>query len=520
MEGKLINPIGGAPIDNVKLEFLHFFDIADYLFGQRPIFSSETKHEQLRVVHLQYPKGINARFDLGYAGEQKIRTLEFRFFKKRIFCDLAKQRVDIYEKGRLKKVVDLGHLPGALEPELLHFLAVLQGKEKKYPDAVLGKNIIEVIERVKPFPKKHRPRIAIIGGGIFGASCAVELGSWCDVSLFEKKDELMREASFVNQYRHHWGYHYPRSDETVTQCRLARSDFESVYKKTIVRSPAYYGIAKHNTMISGKKYVEFCKRNGLPVHIENPPGNFIDPKRYAVFLKTPEAVYDYGALRNVTEKRLKSGRRIRICLDTEVIGGLLRTDGSKQLLIRKKGRMRKERFDFVVNATYAFGNRFAQWFRFPIKPLRLCLKEMLLIKLAAPQISVALWGDNGFSTLVATGEKNIFTFGYMPTSVLQCAVPKNGLVPAWGKPKSRWRQQLGMGRKWLPILAKAEYRESRFITLSINAWHMHDYARTSDITEHGFGCWSILGGKIITCVTTAKEIANRIKTLNGNKVAP
>src|SRR3989338_728889 len=122
MEGKLINPIGGAPIDNVKLEFLHFFDIADYLFGQRPIFSSETKHEQLRVVHLQYPKGINARFDLGYAGEQKIRTLEFRFFKKRIFCDLAKQRVDIYEKGRLKKVVDLGHLPGALEPELLHFL--------------------------------------------------------------------------------------------------------------------------------------------------------------------------------------------------------------------------------------------------------------------------------------------------------------------------------------------------------------------------------------------------------------
>ena len=77
-----------------------------------------------------------------------------------------------------------------------------------------------------------------------------------------------------------------------------------------------------------------------------------------------------------------------------------------------------------------------------------------------------------------------------------------------------------MGRKWLPILAKAEYRESRFITLSINAWHMHDYARTSDITEHGFGCWSILGGKIITCVTTAKEIANRIKTLNGNKVAP
>ena len=515
VEGKLINPLGSTPVDNVKLEFLHFFDIADYLFGQQPIFSSETKHEQLHVVYLQYPKGISARFDLGCAGEQKIRTLEFYFFEKRMFCDLAKQRVEVYEKDLLKKVIDLGHLPGALEPELLHFLSVLQGKEKKYPNAALGKNIIEVIERIKPFPKKHRPRVAIIGGGIFGASCAAELGTWCNVSLFEKKNELMREASFINQYRHHWGYHYPRSDETVEQCRFARSDFESVYNKAIVRSPAYYGIAKRNTMISGKKYVEFCRRNGLPVRKKNPPEGFIDPERFSVFLKTPEATYEYGALRRITEKRLRSCKHVRVRFNTAVVNGSLLPNGDKRLCIRKNGREHWETFDIVINATYAFGNRFARWFRFPVKPLRLCLKEILFIRLPAPQISVTLWGDNGFTTLVATEKKNVFTFGHMPTSVLQCVVPKTGLVPAWGRPKSKWQRQLRMGRRWLPILARATYLESRFVTLGINAWRAHDYARTSDITDHGFGCWSILGGKIITCITTAKELAKSIRELHA-----
>jgi hypothetical protein len=32
------------------------------------------------------------------------------------------------------------------------------------------------------------------------------------------------------------------------------------------------------------------------------------------------------------------------------------------------------------------------------------------------------------------------------------------------------------------------------------------------ITDHGFGCWSVLGGKIVTSVVNAREIAGAIST--------
>ena len=35
---------------------------------------------------------------------------------------------------------------------------------------------------------------AVIGGGIFGATCAAELGEFCDVTLIERHDELLGEA--------------------------------------------------------------------------------------------------------------------------------------------------------------------------------------------------------------------------------------------------------------------------------------------------------------------------------------
>ena len=62
-----------------------------------------------------------------------------------------------------------------------------------------------------------RPRVAIIGGGIFGATCALILGERFSVTLFERHSDLLMEATRANQYRHHAGYHYPRSLETIKE---------------------------------------------------------------------------------------------------------------------------------------------------------------------------------------------------------------------------------------------------------------------------------------------------------------
>ena len=66
--------------------------------------------------------------------------------------------------------------------------------------------------------------------------------------------------------------------------------------------------------------------------------------------------------------------------------------------------------------------------------------------------------------------------------------------------------------RYLPILKQAEVMESRYATRAVSAFAEDFDARPTVIRDHGFGCWSILGGKIITCVSNAREIANVIKS--------
>ena len=64
---------------------------------------------------------------------------------------------------------------------------------------------------------------------------------------------------------------------------------------------------------------------------------------------------------------------------------------------------------------------------------------------------------------------------------------------------------------FMPIVEKAKYVKSIFSVLPIQP-HAHDTdARLTIVTNHGEGCWSVFEGKIITCVSAAKEIARNLK---------
>ena len=69
-------------------------------------------------------------------------------------------------------------------------------------------------------------KVAIIGAGIFGCTCAIRLGqNNITTTLYEEKEDIMMAASRVNQYRLHRGYHYPRSDKTVEQVKKGSTSF-------------------------------------------------------------------------------------------------------------------------------------------------------------------------------------------------------------------------------------------------------------------------------------------------------
>src|ERR1043166_827802 len=95
-------------------------------------------------------------------------------------------------------------------------------------------------------------RVAVVGGGIFGATAAIHaarLGN--DVHLFEKQNDLLQAASRINQYRLHRGYHYPRSLDTATSCRDAEHSFRDEYGDAIMSDSRHlYGIAREGSRVS------------------------------------------------------------------------------------------------------------------------------------------------------------------------------------------------------------------------------------------------------------------------------
>ena len=506
-EATFTNEAARGTMPDLRFDMLHPFDIADALFG--PPASARIEKDGMCELHsLLYKNGMKACIRIGSEGEKNVRTVTVHGGDRVIRCDLAASIVEVRRGARVRRIAVNAHEPLSLE--LDRFLDVVKGARKPYPDATCAARVIRSIEKAREV--RPRPKIVIIGGGIFGTTIALECAECADVTLFEKNGGLLQEASFVNQYRHHFGYHYPRSEETVRESQEAQDDFLRAYGAAIVLDiSSYYCISTNGSRVTEEEYKEFCRKNSLPFSCAFPPGGAVDRSRVGVCLKTSEPVYDYARLKLLIEERLRVCPEIQKRLGTAVTGIQLLSDGRKLVKWKKGHEIGSSPADFVINATYARENDFASWLGFPQKNLRMDLVELLLVRLPISRTALTVM-DGPFATLVPTAENHIFTLGHVKESLHKKIVPKDGRVPRWRTPSSRWKRIMRESMKWFPILKDAEYIESRFVVRAVNAWREYDDARPSDISRHGFGCWSVLGGKIVTCVSTAKEISRQIRS--------
>jgi hypothetical protein len=75
------------------------------------------------------------------------------------------------------------------------------------------------------------------------------------ISLFEKAPNLFYGASGNNQFRHHKGYHYPRSLQTINMIRNNGVRFEQDYGFCLRYIPYnYYGIAESSSIMDSGIY--------------------------------------------------------------------------------------------------------------------------------------------------------------------------------------------------------------------------------------------------------------------------
>ncbi len=508
--GVMVNPADSRwRGEQAPLELLHHFDILDEIFGPGSVVVNTSVSGDVRHIDLQCPGGVAAEITIGWSGEERIRTLEVEYTDLRWVLDLQDTTIREYTAHSFDRIHG-EPAPRLLEAALRAFLEAIQGKGNRYPDAAVGHRVLDVALACRPKRNAARPKVAVIGGGIFGASCAIELAPHCDVTLFERHDELLTEATFLNQWRYHSGFHYPRSTETVQEIQATREDFESCYREAILYDViSYYCTASSAKEITRERYLKFCGANQLRFMIENPPEGILDPAQVSLSLRTDEGVFDFPKLRTMVKAKLAAFREIRVQLGSEAIGGRIEPDGAKILTIQSNGKEVQETFDYVVNTTYTNLNLFAKWFHFPIKRLRFDLCEMLLLEIDMPSVSVTIL-DGPFTSLVSTGRDNLFLLSQMNESVLRSAVPHDGMPPDWEPFLSNRLNMMKQCRRYLPVLDTARLVESRFATRAVRAFSEDFDGRPTVVTAHGFGCWSVLGGKIATCVSNARSVLHQM----------
>ena len=191
-------------------------------------------------------------------------------------------------------------------------------------------------------------KAAVVGGGIFGCTIAVDLArAGVTVDLFEAQSDILMGATARCQARLHRGYHYPRSDSTAAAARDAFAEFEARYPSAINRTNHHYAIAP-GSKVTPPEYLAFCDRLGLAYEVVDKPSTVHTAD---LVVRVPEALIDVNMLRRLVRSDLARAK-----VPVHVSRTLDDPSG----------------YDVVVSATYG-----QPW----SKPLRYEVCEMALVEL-------------------------------------------------------------------------------------------------------------------------------------------
>jgi len=383
------------------------------------------------------------------------------------------------------------------------------------PNDALSDMLTAVLSETASFDKNHRralwattqiskikkafyKNIAIVGGGIFGSTIAIELANrGHNVVLYERHEGLLEEASSINQYRVHEGYHYPRSSATALECKASASGFIKYYRQSIVPKKAgikhYFAIASQASMTDSKQYIAFMDTIGLPYKKVKPiPGTDL-------MVEVDEHIFDPANLTSIVKNRLK-GAGVELQL------GKATTEDDL------KG------FDFTIIATYANLNDWCVDKR--NYQYELCEKPVLKLPDVYRMKSIVVM-DGPFMCIDPLGNSDLHVMGNVVHAIHHTNIGHKPAVP------NGYENLLNKGvirnpsitnidkfiesaRKYFPDIDKAEHIGSMYTIRTVLPYKEKDDARPTLVEWIGDNRLMVFSGKICTCVSAAKSVLKSI----------
>lgn len=358
-------------------------------------------------------------------------------------------------------------------------------------------------------------RILVIGGGLFGSCIAFELAkSKYEVDLAEAESDIMQLASRCNHNRIHLGYHYLRSISTAEQSLEGMISFLFYFGEAVLHQfPNYYAIAKEGSHTNTEQFIQFCDKVGIGYDEEFPEDNFLNKEKIAGSFRVPEPVFDYDKIAGIVKNYLsKTG--VNVLLNT--VCKSLKHDG--KVFTAQLNDTTKE-YDYVINATYANINNINELLGLPQR--KLLFEDVFIPTFNFPSDKFGITVMDGpFCSIMPRGLRtNEFLLYHVKHSVLSDRLSEQRML-LQDKP-IEYETIFRESSAFMPFLKDAKpishWRTIR--TVHENS----DDARLSELHtyEELPNYFSVLSGKITTCIQTALQIKHHIrggKTIHKIKI--
>ena len=348
----------------------------------------------------------------------------------------------------------------------------------------------------------------IIGGGFYGCAIAIYLAKQRGlkkVILIERESGLLTRASYNNQARVHYGYHYPRSFTTAYRSRVNLPqfvrDWPSAIKKDFTK---LYAIARRNSKVTARQFQRFCHEIGASLEpADLSLRQLFEPRLIEEVFLAQEYVFDATELARWAEKELEDAG-IEVHLETTAT----EIDSTANQRLRVVLRSESEgnaavTSRYVFNCTYSGLNQLGGGFHGTITRLKQEITEMALM-----QVTPALAGlgitvmDGPFFSLMPFPARGLHTLSHVRYTPHLHWQDKRGIDPynklnEYSRVSRADRMVRDIGR-YLPSVLEAKYVDSLFEVKTVLVKNEGDDARPILFEKHPElpGLYSVLGGKI------------------------
>jgi len=349
--------------------------------------------------------------------------------------------------------------------------------------------------------KEMFPKIAVIGGGIFGCTAAWTLAKeGYDVTLYEKNDDIISQASYVNQYRLHRGYHYPRSKETAEQSQWGEHSFLQEYGSAIVNGDIehYYAIAKEDSLVTSEEYKSFLDEINLDYNEKKL--DLIHKNVVDLVVETKELLFNPDELKKVCWDKLNQ-YSVNVMLNTEYINS-------------------SEKYDYKVISTYANLNQLLPEDKQKDYQFELCEKPVIKLPEQYKNKSIVIM-DGPFMCIDPLGDSGLHVMGNVVHAI------HNTNVGKFPKYDSKFDKLLNKGiiknpsitnidkfiesaKVFFKDIEKSEHIGSMYTFRTVLPNKDKDDARPTLVEKTDDKIFTIFSGKIGTCVSAANELLEYI----------